>query len=329
MMVANLFNIFNSYNGFIYNRSLISYSNINLLYIIILILLGFVLVLYAGLCVGYGFLSLVVVSLFNIYILIYNILICYCFYFYILLCYGYFKYYLFCFYSSPSTSSNSQTGDFMLSNNLKKINNNKYYSIGLVTSNRYMSKESIFTKMLATRGLSTNNISNNNKDNTGSSSLTNNADIDDDDLYLIAFNKRFDNYNNYLYQNATQKFLNKYYSEVSGDSYFVFFINRLPVNLRNNTSVILKLFNFICKLNSIREKVLFLNKDIPKEIMIKLFKDYYDVRSKISEILLKIGMDQSSIDKLIRVLGVSVNYNNSLNDLISVDLEYEDLFIDS
>ena len=74
-------------------------------------------------------------------------------------------------------------------------------------------------------------------------------------LLSIPFEKRFEHYHDYLSQNVTLEFMEKYYSQYTESELFINFINTLPPTIRTEKETIEKLFELINSLNTSKDKL--------------------------------------------------------------------------
>ena len=101
------------------------------------------------------------------------------------------------------------------------------------------------------------------------SNLPNSSEIQNtNNILSIPFENRFGQYSDYLTQDVTLEFMNKYYPNYIDNELFIYLINQLPPQIREEKDTINKLFELIINLNSCKY---FINFIILKYLYFKLF----------------------------------------------------------
>ena len=139
--------------------------------------------------------------------------------------------------------------------------------------------------------------------------------------------------------------MNKYYPNYIDNELFIYLINQLPPQIREEKDTINKLFELIINLNSVKDKLMLYTAILPKESLLKLFKDVNIIRKDIYIILETLKFSGHEINKLLINLGSKLNSKllNNNSEMLSIsnntkenhkdinvdNIEYSDDFIES
>ena len=130
--------------------------------------------------------------------------------------------------------------------------------------------------------------------------------------------------------------MDEYYPNFKDNELFIYLIKELPPRIREEKDTITKLFELINNLNSVKDKLVLYSTILPKETLLKIFKDVKTIRNDIFNILESLKFSEQDINKLLINLGSKLNSKilaseskSSETDTGYVDeIEYSDDFIE-